>query len=253
MQIPMIARSFCRLSGSPKTPSAPENAPRRMLLLALAGFVALAGHLAEAALPSGDEAVHGLKEALTRGATAAVKKLGKPGGFLGDERVRIQLPEKVQRAEQLMRRFGAGKYADQLIATMNQAAETAVVEATPILWAAVRQMSVNDGVGIIKGKNDAATQYFRRTTDTQLSERLRPLIEAATAKVGVAQKYEKFAGKASRYGLLDAADADLDAYITRKALDGLFVMIAEEEKAIRKDPVATGSALLKKVFGGLLP
>lgn len=199
-----------------------------------------------------DDAVKALKEALTRGATQAVASLGKPDGFLGNERVRLALPEKVQEAEQLLRRFGGGKYADQLIETMNRAAETAVVEAKPVLWQAVRQMSVKDALGVLRGGDDAATQYFRSTTTTALTGRLRPLVEAATQQVGVARKYDKFAGKARQLGLIDAADADLDGYITAKALDGLFVMMAEEEMAIRKDPVATGSAIIRKVFGKLL-
>lgn len=223
---------------------------RRLLLLVFAGGVA--GAAGALAAVGSNDAILGLKEALNRGAAAAVDGLGKPGGFLGDARVRIPLPEKVQDAEKLLRRFGAGKYADQLVETMNRAAETAVVEAKPVLWQAVKQMSVKDATSILKGGDDAATQYFRQATGSQLSARLRPLIEAATRKVGVAQRYEKLAGKASQFGLLDERDADLDGYITGKALDGLFLMIAEEEKAIRKDPVATGSALLKKVFGSLL-
>ena len=198
-----------------------------------------------------EEIVQGLKEALTRGATAAVNGLGKPGGFLKNDRVRIALPDKARKAERALRKVGAGKAADQLIDTMNRAAETAVVEAKPVLWQAVKQMSLKDATEILRGKDDAATQYFRGATSTELTAKLRPIVEAATAKVGVAQKYEKFAGKASQLGLLNAKEADLDAYVTEKALDGLFLMIADEEKAIRKDPLATGSSLLKKVFGGL--
>jgi hypothetical protein len=227
-----------------------------MSLIALRTLALGALWLALLTLPafaaSPDEAVRGLKEALTRGAAKAVDGLGKPGGFLADQRVRIALPEKVQDAEKMVRRLGGGKYADQLIETMNRAAEAAVVEAKPVLWQAVRQMSVEDAAGILKGGDDAATQYFRQSTSSTLSTRLRPLVEAATKKVGVAQKYEKFAGRASKLGLLAEGDADLDGYITDKALDGLFLMIAEEEKAIRQDPVATGSAIIKKVFGGLL-
>ena len=225
---------------------------RRFLHTGLAGALVLLSQPVFAALPGSDETVKGLKEALKRGATVAVEGLGKPGGFLNNARVKIPLPEKAQRAEKLVRRMGGSKHADQLIDTMNQAAETAVVEAKPILWQAIQSMSVDDALGILKGKDDAATVYFRKATDEQLAAKLRPLVESATQKVGVAQKYEKFAGKASQMGLIDAKDADLDAYITGKALDGLFLMIADEEKAIRKDPVATGSAVLKKVFGSLL-
>ena len=229
------------------------NIQRRQLILSTmaAGFILLIP-TSHAALPGNDDAIKGLKEALTRGAAAAVDGLGKPGGFLSNDRVKIPLPEKVQKAEKLLRKMGGGKYADQLIDTMNRAAETAVVEAKPVLWQAVRQMTVQDALGIIKGNDDAATQYFRQSTSDQLTTKLRPLVESATQKVGVAQKYEKFAGKANQLGFMDAKDADLDAYITDKALDGLFLMIADEEKKIRKDPIATGSAIIKKVFGSLL-
>lgn len=231
----------------------PSQLNRRLALrTTLACGLGLLVNSLRAAVPGGAETVKGLKEALNRGAAAAVDGLGRPGGFLADQRVRIPLPEKVQDAEKMLRRLGGGKYADQLVETMNRAAETAVVEAKPILWQAVRQMSVQDAGAILRGEDDAATQYFRQATTPQLTTKLRPLVEAATQKVGVARKYEKFAGRASQFGLLDAKDADLDAYITEKALDGLFLMIAEEEKAIRKDPVATGSAIIKKVFGSLL-
>lgn len=232
--------------------SAPHSRRRELLQYLAAGGLGLLVAPVLAAGPGKAETVSGLKEALNRGAAAAVAALGKPDGFLANDRVRIPLPEKVQRAEKTLRRLGGGKYADQLLETMNRAAETAVVEAKPILWQAVRQMSVDDATGILNGPDDAATQYFRQTTSVQLSSKMRPLVEAATQKVGVAQRYEKLASKAGQLGLIDAKEADLDAYITEKTLDGLFLMIADEEKAIRQDPLATGSAIIRKVFGGLL-
>ena len=230
----------------------PPSKQRRRFIVAtlLAGFCTLQS--APAWAVSSTEAVSALKEALTRGSTQAVATLGKPDGFFGNEKVRIPLPEKAQQAEKLLRRLGGGKYVDQLVETMNRAAENAVVEAKPILWQSIKQMSVKDALGILQGGDDAATQYFRATSTTTLAARVRPLVDAATRKVGVARQYEKFAGKASQLGLLDEKDADLNAYITGKTLDGLFLMIAEEEKAIRQDPVSTGSAMLKKVFGALL-
>jgi hypothetical protein len=210
----------------------------------------LATPLAAHAL-SEDDAAGGLKEALTRGAAKAVDVLGKPDGFFGNPKVKIPMPQKLARAEKAVRKFGGAKYADQLVETMNRAAETAVVEAKPILWAAIKQMTVKDAIGILRGPDDSATQYFRRTTSEPLTAKFKPVVESATAKVGVAKYYDKFAGRASKLGLVDAKDADLDAYITEKALDGLFLMIAEEEKQIRKDPVATGNAIIKKVFGSL--
>jgi hypothetical protein len=225
--------------------------------LTIAGFVLLgagivwAGNAWAVAGLTDADAASGLREALTRGAAKAVDVLGKRDGFLGNPQVKIPLPEKLQKAEKTVRRFGGAKVADQLVETMNRAAETAVVEAKPILWQSIKQMSLQDGLSILKGPDDAATQYFRRTTSEPLTAKFRPIVEAATAKVGVAKYYDKFAGRAAKFGLVDAKDADLDAYITDKALDGLFLMIADEEKAIRKDPVATGSAVLKKVFGSL--
>ena len=222
----------------------------RRSLLVIGCWLAVAGNAFAATIGS-DESIRALREALNRGAAEAVAALGKPDGFLGNAKVRIPLPEKVRDAEKLVRRLGGDKQADQLIETMNRAAEAAVVEARPILLQSIRQMSVKDALAILRGGDDAATRYFRDSTSAALSDRLKPLVEAATQKAGVARKYEKFAGKALQFGLIDADTADLDGYITARTLDGLFVMMAEEEKAIRKDPVATGSALLRKVFGSL--
>lgn len=200
---------------------------------------------------SSQDAASGLKAALTRGADVAVAQLGKPDGFMGDKRVRIPLPESARAAEKLMRTFGMKKQADELVETMNRAAEMAVVEARPILSRAVSTMSFSDARGILAGGDDAATQYFKRTTSNELAARFLPIVKQATAKVDLAGQYNQYAGQAAKLGLLDAKDADLDSYVTHKALDGLFLMIAEQEKAIRKDPVGTGSALLQKVFGSV--
>lgn len=199
---------------------------------------------------SSTEATSGLKETLTRGAEMAVDQLGKPNGFLGDPKVRIPLPDSIRSSEKMLRTLGAGKYADQLIDTMNHAAEMAVAEAKPILVNAVKNMSFSDARAILSGGDDAATQYFKRATSADLTTKFMPIVKEATAKVQLADKYNKYAGKASKFGVLDEKDANLDQYVTKKALDGLFLMIAEQEKAIRKDPISTGSALLKKLFGG---
>lgn len=205
---------------------------------------------AYAAEVTNNEAASGLKETLTRGAEIAVDQLGKPNGFLGDARVRIPLPDSIRKAEKVLRKFGAGKYADELIETMNHAAELAVVEAKPILVNAVKNMSFDDARAILTGGDDAATQYFRRATSAELTTKFLPIVKQATAKVQLADKYNDYAGSAAQFGLIDKKDADLDQYVTRKALDGLFLMVAEQEKSIRQNPVATGSALLKKLFGG---
>ena len=197
------------------------------------------------------EAVSGLRAALERGAHQAVATLGRADGFLGNPKVRIPLPESLVRAEKTMRRVGLGRYADELIVAMNRAAESAVPEARELLVAAVKQMNVQDAKGILTGGETAGTEYFKRTTRSRLRERFLPIVRRATAKVQLAQKYNRYADKGVALGVVRQEHADLDQYVTQKALDGLYAMIAEEEKKIRKDPVRTGSALLKKVFGAL--
>lgn len=197
------------------------------------------------------EAVNALKFALDRGTRAAVAQLGRENGFLGDGRVKIPLPESLRGAEKNMRRFGMAKYADELIVTLNRAAEAAVPEAQQLFVDSVRQMSVQDAKGILTGGDTAGTEYFRRTTSAQLQQRFLPIVKQSTARVGLAQKYNEYAGRGVGVGLVKAGDANLDDYVTQKALDGLYLMVAEEEKQIRKDPVGTASSLLKKVFGAL--
>jgi len=198
------------------------------------------------------EAINALKSALDRGARAAVAQLGRENGFLGDARVKIPLPESLRRAEKNMRRFGMGKYADELIVTLNRAAEAAVPEAKQLFSDALRQMSVQDAKGILTGGETAGTEYFRRVTAQELAKRFLPIVQRATARVGLAQKYNQYARHGVRVGLVEAEDANLDDYVARKALDGLYFVVAEEERKIRKDPVGTASSLLKKVFGALL-
>lgn len=201
---------------------------------------------------SNKDTAGGLKEALTQGAGKAVDMLGKTDGFLGNPKVKIPLPESLEKAESVMRKLGMGKYADELITTMNRAAEAAVPEAKKLLVDSIKKMSVEDAKGILTGGDNAATEYFRRTTSTQLAEKFKPIIQKAIAKVKLAKTYDKFAGKAANFGLIEEKDTHLDNYVTEKALDGLYLMIAEEEKAIRKNPVAAAGSLAKKVFGALM-
>lgn len=200
---------------------------------------------------SNQEAASGLKEALARGADVAVSQLGRPDGFLGDSRVRIALPDSLRAGEKMMRTLGMKKEADQLIETMNRAAESAVVEAKPILLDAVRKMSFEDAKGILTGGDDAATQFFKRRTSAPIGEKFLPIVKRATAKLQLADQYNRYAGQAATLGLVKEQDANIDSYVTHKALDGLFLMIAEQERAIRKDPIGTGSKLLQNVFGAL--
>lgn len=197
------------------------------------------------------EAASGLRAALEKGSQAAVASLGRTDGFFGNPRVKIPLPESAQRAERLMRRFGMGSYADELILAMNRAAEAAVPEARQLFVDSVRKMTVQDAKGILQGGETAGTEYFRRTTEGQLRRRFTPIVQQATAKVGLAQRYNEYAEKGVAFGLVRKEDANLDAYVTQKALDGLFLMVAEEEKKIRKDPISAGTSIIRKVFGAI--
>jgi hypothetical protein len=197
------------------------------------------------------DTVGGLKEALTQGAGKAVDMLGKTDGFLGNPKVKIPLPGKLEKAADTMRSFGMGKYVDELETTMNRAAEAAVPEAKKLLVDSIKKMSVEDAKGILTGNDNAATEYFRRTTSSPLGEKFKPIVQKAMAKVKLAEKYDKFAGKAAKLGMIDEENAHLDQYVTAKALDGLYLMIAEEEKAIRANPVDAVGKLAKKVFGAI--
>jgi hypothetical protein len=193
----------------------------------------------------------GLKEALTQGAAKAVDMLGKYDGFLGNPKVKIHLPDRLEKAAELMRNFGQGKHVDELETAMNRAAEAAVPEAKKLLVDSIKKMSIDDAKGILTGGDDAATEYFRRTTSGALGEKFKPIVQKAMAKVKLAEKYDQFAGKAAKLGLVKDEDSHLDHYVTGKALDGLYLMIAEEEKAIRANPVGAVGSLAKKVFGAL--
>jgi hypothetical protein len=224
---------------------------RTLIFAALLG-TAMTAALAQLEGISRQDATAALRAALEKGSVAAVANLGRVDGFLGNPAVRIPLPDSAQRAERILRRVGMGSYADELVVTLNRAAEQAVPEARMLFVQSVKKMTVQDAKGIITGGETAGTDYFRRTTRTQLHDRFLPIVQRATAKVDLAQKYDQYAGKAAGVGLLRKEDADLDQYVTEKALDGLYLMVAEEEKKIRKDPVGAGSSIIRKVFGALL-
>lgn len=213
-------------------------------LAASAGAVSLADL-------SNQDAVQGLKTALVQGADTAVSQLGTANGFLGNAKVKIPLPESLQKAERVMRMVGMGAQADELVTSMNRAAEMAVTEAKPLLVDAVKRMSVQDAKGILTGGDDAATQYFRRTTSAALTQKFLPIVKQMTARVNLAQLYNQYAGQAAAFGVISAKDANIDDYVTRKALDGLFLVIAEQERAIRKDPIGSASKIVQKVFGAI--
>jgi hypothetical protein len=197
------------------------------------------------------DAVSGLKAALEKGSGVAVDLLGKTDGFFGNGAVKIPLPDSLKKYEKLMHSFGMGKYADELVLTMNRAAEAAVPEAKKLFVDSIRKMSVQDAKGILTGGQTSGTDYFKRSTTDQLRERFLPIVKRATAKVKLAEKYNQYAQKGVQFGLVKKEQANLDDYVTQKALAGLFYMVAEEEKKIRQDPVKAGSDIIKKVFGAL--
>jgi hypothetical protein len=219
-------------AATPATVSAPTNAS------ALASF-------------SNKDQVGSLKQALTQGAETAVASLAKKDGFLGNDKVKIPLPESLQKADGLLRKFGMGSYADDLQTSMNRAAEAAVPEAKTLLVGAVKKMTVEDAKGILTGGNDSATQYFRKNTEAALAGKFKPIVNKSMQKVKLAEKYDQFAGKGAQLGLVDEKDAKLDDYITRKAMDGLFLMMAEQEKAIRANPLQATGSLAKKIFSAI--
>ena len=224
---------------------------RTLLAILAAALCTASAHALSLADLTNKDAAGGLKEALTQGAGKAVDLLGKNDGFLGNPQVKIPLPENLQKAEGFMRKMGMGKYADELVTTMNRAAEAAVPEAKTLLVNSIKQMSLQDAKSILTGGDDAATQYFKRTTSAPLTGKFKPIVQKAMAKVKLAEKYDEFAGKAAKLGLVKDEDAHLENYVTAKALDGLYLMIGEEEKTIRRDPVGAVGSLAKKVFGAL--
>ncbi len=193
----------------------------------------------------------GLKEALTRGAETAVAQLGQKDGFFGNAALKIPLPPSLQKAEKAMRMLGMGKQADELVLSMNRAAEAAVPEAKTLLVDAVKDMTLEDAKGILTGGQTSATDFFRKKTETRLTERFGPIVKATTDKVGLAQQYNQYAGAAAQFNLIDKEQASVEQYVTQQALDRLYTVIGEKEAAIRANPMQAGSDLLKKVFGAV--
>jgi len=200
---------------------------------------------------SNADAVSGLKQALTDGSAVAVKMLGQDNGYFGNAKVKIPLPPSLQKIESGLRMMGMKKQADELVLSMNRAAEAAAPEARQLLVEAVKKMSVQDAKAILTGGDTAATDYFRRTTQEQLTQRFLPIVKKSTDRVGLAQQYNSLAGQGASLGLVKKDDATIETYVTRKALDGLYLMIAEQEKSFRQNPVGASSAIVKKVFGAL--
>ena len=200
---------------------------------------------------SNKDAVDGLKAALDKGTQIAVQRLGAENGFFGNDKLKIPLPESLKRVESALRLVGMGRQADELVLRMNRAAEAAVPEAKALFVSAIKQMSVQDAKGILSGGNDAATQYFKRTTSGPLEQRFLPVVKKAMERVKLAEIYDQYAGKAAQLGLIKKEDVKLESYVTRKGLDGLFTVVAEEEAKIRANPVQETSKIIQKVFGAI--
>ena len=220
-------------------------------LVSTAGLWALSARSVDAADITQGDAALGVRAALERGAASAVSLLGKSGGFLDNPKVRIPLPGFLNEVAKLAKYTGQQKRVDELITAMNRAAEAAVPEAKALLTSAVKAMSVQDGRKILTGGDNSVTEFFASKTRAPLSVKFLPIVTKATEKVSLADKYNALAGKAASTGLVKKDDANIQQYVTGKTLDGLYLMIGEEERKIRQDPIGTGSAILSKVFGSL--
>ena len=205
----------------------------------------------EATTLSQTEIVAGLKEALSVGVERATSLLGKDGGFLNDPTVKIPMPESLQQVERGLRAVGQDALADDFVVSMNQAAEKAVPATTTILVDTITSMSLEDAKAILNGPDDAATQYFREHNEVRLTSAILPIVQDTTAQTGVTSSYKNMTGNLGVLSQFTDPDSlDLDRYVTKKTLDGLFLKLAQEEKLIRHDPVARSTELLKKVFAG---
>lgn len=228
-----------------------KNTLRRLSLL-LVGC-ALVGPALSVGLSdlTNQDAARGIKAALTSGASAAIGKLGVSGGFSNNPKVKIPLPPALDEIAKGMRMLGRGKDADELVAAMNRAAEQAVPQARDLITSAVKSMSIADAKKILTGGDESVTQFFREKTAAPLAVKFLPIVKKSTDQVGLAQKYDQFAAQGTQLGLIKGDAASIEQYVTHKALDGLYVMIGEEERAIRQNPLQAGSAIVSKVFGAL--
>ena len=229
---------------------APLAAASLSLGVALAGTVALPGTALALDLSSitQTDASAAVKAALQKGAESAVASLGKADGFLGNPEVKIPLPSSLQKLEKAARLMGKQKDFEALQVNINRAAEAAVPEAKTLLLNAIKGMSVKDAKGILAGGDDSVTSFFREKTSKEMYQKFLPIVTQYTGKMGLAKQYNSLAGQASKLGVVKSDDAKIESYVTNKAMDGLYKMIAAEEKSIRADPVGTGSDILKKVF-----
>ncbi|MCC6531403.1 MAG: DUF4197 domain-containing protein [Burkholderiales bacterium] len=196
---------------------------------------------------SNQDAAAGMRDALMQGAGKAVELLGRQDGFLSNAKVKIPLPDGLRQIESGLRLIGMKRQADELVVAMNRAAESAVPEARVLLVDAVKKMTLQDAKGILSGGDTAATEYFRRATSAELARRFLPIVTTWTQKVGLAAQYNSLVERGAQLGLV-GKDERIENYVTRKALDGLYLVIGEQERAIRKDPVGAATGAARKVF-----
>ena len=200
-----------------------------------------------------EDMVGALKQALEVGIAGAIDRATKEGGYSRDPAVRVSLPPALEKVEGILRRVGLGPQVDEFRLSINRAAERAAPAAKPIVWDAIKTMGIDDARRILQGKDDEATQYFRAKTHTRLLELFKPLVTKAMSEANVTRLYADIEGKAKRVPFVGKlVTTDLETYVSAQALNGLFVMLAEEESKIRRDPAARTTALLKKVFGSEL-
>ena len=193
--------------------------------------------------------IEGLKQALEVGTQRAVDEVSKTDGYFGNPKIKVPMPDTINSATKLLRKFGMSSLVDDFELSMNRAAEKAAPQATEYFLNALKAMSIEDAKKIYEGNDDAATVYFREKTSSDLETTFRPIIRDSMKQVGVTRYYKQLVDEASQYPLVGDMDLDLENHVTNKAMNGLFLMLAEEEKRIRKDPVARSTDLLKQVFG----
>ena len=198
---------------------------------------------------SNDEIIAGLQEALRLGTQKAIAAVSKLNGYYGKPEIKIRLPESVRSAEKVLRYAGFGSTVDRFELSMNRAAERAAPQAKSLFKDAIRQLTFTDAKQILNGPDDAATRYFKSKTSQHLQVRFKPIIANSMAEVGVTRAYRQLEEKLQSISFAQSVVFDLDQYVTEKAIDGLFVMVAREEAAIRRDPVARTTELLRRVFG----
>jgi hypothetical protein len=196
-----------------------------------------------------EEVANGLKEALIKGISNGSDIVSQVDGYFKNPEIKIPFPPDVKKVEDRLRQIGLGSEVDKFIVTLNRGAEDAAKEAKPIFIAAIRQMTIQDAWGILRGEEDAATEYLKRTTSTLLKEKFKPVIKNSLQKVNATKYYTDIVSRYNQIPMVQKVNPNLDDYATDKAIEGLFLMIAKEEKNIRADPAARTTELLKKVFG----